>query len=336
MNLSKQTIQFIKDNKLIEPGDKLLVAVSGGSDSMGLLAFLFKHKEMLKIESISAAHINHQLRPFEADRDQQVVESYCKSLGIPCYSLKVDVNEFAKETKQSIEATAREVRYEFLEEMAKEFGEKIVTGHTLDDHVETVLFHLVRGVSLKGLCGIPLQRGNIIRPFLNTHKAEVQDYCNLEQIPFVIDSTNFEKDYTRNKIRLEIIPLLEEINTGFTKGFYYKTASLREDSEYLEQVAKEYKQLAIVNNKLNKIFLRGLHQAIAKRLIILYLQDNTIEISNSLVNDIYSCINKSQPGQIQIADATFLEWDNNFFAFTQKKEVAFEEYQLEIKDGNFF
>lgn len=212
-------IKFINENELISQGDKLLIALSGGADSVFSLLFFDRYKRKYKIQ-ICALHINHSLRGRESDSDEEFCRLMCNNLNIEFYSEKVDVSAFAKNEKLSFEEAARNIRYQKLGdyiEISK--SNKIVTAHNLDDNTETVLLNLFRGTGLKGLSGIPIKRDNIIRPFLSIEKIEIVNYLNNKGIKFRIDSTNKENNFRRNYLRNEIIPMIkEQINQGVNQN----------------------------------------------------------------------------------------------------------------------
>ncbi|NOX65353.1 MAG: tRNA lysidine(34) synthetase TilS [Chlorobi bacterium] len=208
--LEQNIIKFISDNKLIESNDKLLLALSGGADSVFALTFLTKFKNKYNIQ-ICALHINHSLRGDESDGDEKFCRKLCNDLNIEFYSKKVDVKSIAENEKLSIEEAARNIRYEKLDEYLKiSNSDKIVTAHNLDDNTETVLLNLFRGTGLKGLSGIPVKRNNIIRPFLSAGKSEIIEYLDENNIDFRVDSTNKQSEFKRNYLRNEIIPKIRE------------------------------------------------------------------------------------------------------------------------------
>ncbi|VAX20855.1 tRNA(Ile)-lysidine synthetase [hydrothermal vent metagenome] len=208
--LEQNIIKFISDNKLIESNDKLLLALSGGADSVFALTFLTNFKNKYSIR-ICALHINHSLRGDESDGDEKFCMKFCSDLNIEFYSEKIDIKSIAENKKLSIEEAARNIRYEKLEEYLKiSNSDKIVTAHNLDDNTETVLLNLFRGTGLKGLSGIPVKRDNIIRPFLSAGKSEIIEYLNGNNIEFRIDSTNKQSEFKRNYLRNEIIPKIRE------------------------------------------------------------------------------------------------------------------------------
>ena len=209
----QKLIKFDKENNFFKTKQTVLVALSGGADSVALLHFacaLGKKKQF----KVCACHINHNLRP-TAKRDENLVINLCKELNVPLLVKKVAVKTLAKKEKLSLEHAARKLRYKALEEAAKEFNCKVIAfAHHADDNVETFFLNILRGTQLKGLSGIPATRPlgdlKIIRPFLCLSKQEILDYAAYHNLPFENDETNFDDIYTRNFIRLKLLPMLEE------------------------------------------------------------------------------------------------------------------------------
>lgn len=218
-------------------GKTVLCALSGGRDSTVLLHVLLRLGTQQGF-AVCAAHFNHRLRE-SAERDEAFVRTHCASLGVPLTVESGDVSAFARKSGRSIEDAARELRYGFLQRTARETGaDFIATGHHRVDNAETLLLHLLRGSGLKGLGGIPFARGNILRPLLDTDRAEI-DNCIAEQnLPYVEDETNSDISYTRNRIRLELLPLLEEIAPGSVSRIADTAALLRYDEAFLQQQAE--------------------------------------------------------------------------------------------------
>ena len=244
----------------------VLCAVSGGRDSMAMLHLLSALAEAEGIQ-IAAAHFNHRLRP-TADRDETFVRSWCGDHGIPLTCGQGDVSGFAKREGLSIEDAARRLRYAFLEDAARDMGAAhIAAAHHREDNAETVLFHLLRGTGLQGLGGIPPVRGKIVRPLLETSRAEIDEYVKRNAIPYVEDESNRDTRFTRNRLRLEVLPLLEEISPGCGSRIAAAAELLREEDEYLRQEAKE---AASISHGVGKDTLTGVWDAgavIGRRII---------------------------------------------------------------------
>jgi tRNA(Ile)-lysidine synthase len=225
---------------------RVLVAVSGGADSMALLHALARLRDCHKMpEVIVAAHLNHLLRGEESDGDESFVRNCTQQLRVPLCCEQIDVGKIAQAAGRNLEAVAREMRYEFLERAAVPPGaEVIVTAHTHDDQVETVLMRLLRGTSAAGLRGIQptmeLASGRrLVRPLLNFSRADVIHYCEHYQLAFRTDSSNLSDEFTRNRIRHELRPLLQSFNPHFEKALLRLTAQLTEDDDDLNAAAAE-------------------------------------------------------------------------------------------------
>ncbi len=218
MKITDAVSGYIKKHNLISPGDSIVCGLSGGADSCAMVSIL--HSMSLEMGfSLVCAHINHGLRGKEADRDELFAESFAKSLKLPFFCKHANVSAYAKQRGISPEEAGREIRYEFFREvLLKTHSNKIATAHNKNDNAETILMHIVRSSGIKGICGIPPKRGEIIRPILALSREEIEAYCKENGICYVTDSTNAETDYTRNKFRLEIIPALEKLNPSVTEA----------------------------------------------------------------------------------------------------------------------
>lgn len=213
MNIEKRLNEFIASQKLFSANEKIIVACSGGCDSVLLTVLL--HKLNYKIV---LAHCNFQLRGDEANGDEQFVKSLAKQLKIDFHVIHFDTEKYAIENKLSIQQAARNLRYEWFEKLRLEIGfDKIATAHHLNDSIETTFINLIRGTGIAGLTGISSKNDKIIRPLLFADRNEIEEYAKQNNISFRTDSSNLNDDYTRNKIRHQIIPLLKEINPSFEK-----------------------------------------------------------------------------------------------------------------------
>ena len=233
--LREKVLQAVNEYKMLKPKDKVIVGLSGGADSVTLLHCLYSLKETLDIE-LFTCHINHNLRGDDSDRDQKFAEDLCESLDIPLRVFSVDVKG-ALQKHQSTEEIARKLRYEKFSEYAKDIGAKVATAHNACDNSETVLLNLIRGTGLKGLCGIPPVRDCFIRPLICCTREEIEEYIKANSLKYVTDKTNFSTDYTRNKVRLQLMPLLLEMNPSFHRGVSRTVSALRKDSGFLEEMA---------------------------------------------------------------------------------------------------
>jgi tRNA(Ile)-lysidine synthase len=243
MSLSmRHSLQSIlKHSPLIAPGDKNLVAVSGGPDSLSLLHAFDALKDELQLGGLYAAHLDHGLRGEESAAEAQFVADFCAERNIPCRVGKVDVKTIQQESGNSKQEAARDARYAFLEEAADEFGaNKIATAHTKDDQVETILFNILRGTGLEGLKGIPAQRGRYIRPLLNISRAEIEAYCTEHNLnPRRDPSNQSPENYTRNRIRLELLPALaRDYNPNVQEALLRLSQIASRDQDYLQSEAQ--------------------------------------------------------------------------------------------------
>ncbi|WP_163655612.1 hypoxanthine phosphoribosyltransferase [Listeria sp. PSOL-1] len=233
---------YIFRHQLICPDEKLLIAVSGGADSLALLTF-FVRKLGFSSANIAVVHVNHHLRP-EADTEADFVKRVAKEYKLPYFEANLDVVELAKREKNGIEATAREARYQFFEKLMKEENfDKIVLAHHADDQIETILMRLVRGSSGLSLAGMQpirkLNSGQAIRPFLAVSKAEIQTFCEKEKIAFCEDSSNTDEKYTRNRYRKHLLPFLINENPAVQEHFLRFSEEMTADFLYLENMAAE-------------------------------------------------------------------------------------------------
>jgi tRNA(Ile)-lysidine synthase len=237
----ERIIRYIRQYQMLVPGDRVLVAVSGGIDSVTLLSVLSQLQHRLEIQ-LHTAHLNHQFRGQEAERDADFVRRVSQQLGIPCSIETRNVPELIKQHKLSPQDAARQARYDCLKTLARQVdASKIATAHTADDQAETVLLGLIRGVGLRGLGGIqPILNGKIIRPFLETTRAQIEAFAQHEHIEFVEDSSNASRKYTRNAVRLDLIPLLQQqFNPSIVKRLSEYARRFREDAECIERIARK-------------------------------------------------------------------------------------------------
>lgn len=205
----KKVSRYIVEKALVAPGDAVVIACSGGPDSLALLDILYQLKDELGVRLV-VAHVNHMFRP-EAAQEAVFVDKMARTLNLPSYTIAIDVPEYIEKTGLSKQEAARMVRYQYLNEIAEKYaGAKIATGHHRDDQAETVLLHLLRGAGASGLQGMEAASGNIIRPLLPVTRNEIEAYCKERQLRPCYDSSNSNTDYLRNRVRLKLIPYLAE------------------------------------------------------------------------------------------------------------------------------
>ena len=266
--------QYILRHELISPGDRVLVALSGGGDSVALLHILKTLSKRLKF-SLCAAHLNHGIRGEAASEDAEFVHDFCDFYGIPAYGGYADIPRIARQNGQTLEQAGRLRRYEFLEEARRFFGaDKIAVAHHMDDQAESIMLHLVRGSGLRGLCGMAPKRENIIRPLLCLCKADIEDYLVSENLPYCTDATNFVADGTRNRLRLETIPYLKrEFNPRLVESLCSMGEMLSADEEYLCSIAEEELNKARRDGGFDRALLKTLPKPILSRCVRLALSE---------------------------------------------------------------
>lgn len=242
-------LNTIEKYNLINNGDKIVVAVSGGPDSMCLLNVLKNIREKFNLE-LFVAHINHMIRE-EADSETEYVKQYCEKNNIKCFVKMANVLEMAKQQKLGTEEMGRIVRYDFFNYVAnKVSADKIAIAHTENDNAETVLMNLMRGASLEGLKGIEPIRGKFIRPLIECSRDEIEAYCEENKLDPKFDKTNNDNIYTRNKIRNLLIPYIKkEFNPNIVESLNRLAVLARQDAKYFSEIVKnEYKNLVIFEN----------------------------------------------------------------------------------------
>jgi len=271
-DIRKRFLKFIKEKNIVKSGDKILVGLSGGPDSVCMLNLLCSIRDEEKIE-VAAAHINHMLRGEEADKDEEYSKRLCESLGVRFFSKRIDINKYALETGKSSELAGREVRYDFFNEIINKINfNKIATAHNANDQAETILMRIMRGTGLEGLGGIPVEReGKYIRPILFMKREEVEQYCKENNFNPHIDATNLERIYSRNKVRLDILPYMKNnFNPNIVETINRMALLLQDDNEFIEgEVSKAYKDNCF--EKENGIVISknlfNIHSAIVTRVI---------------------------------------------------------------------
>lgn len=255
--MENKILRFIQQHELVKAGETVLVGLSGGADSTAL-SLVLKNLGFV----IEAAHCNFHLRGEESDRDEAFVREFCREQNLSLTVTHFKTEEYAKKKKISIEMAARELRYDFFQKLMKSANiEKLAVAHHQNDQAETVLLNLIRGTGIHGLRGMLPQNGNVIRPLLCVSREEILDYLIKKQQSFVEDSTNLCTDYTRNKIRLELLPFLKELNPSIIQGLNH-TASVLND---VEQVYNEHINQQLCKIILTKDFVLGMTPIILKR-----------------------------------------------------------------------
>jgi tRNA(Ile)-lysidine synthase len=301
--MKTKALRLVSEYNMLKKGDRVLVGLSGGADSVALLLFLKEYSESVPIE-VSACHINHGLRGKEAERDEKFCVELCKKLSVKLSVFHLSIAAVAKERGISEELAGREERYRIFSQVASETGALIAVAHNSDDLSETVIFNMIRGSALSGICSLKPVRDNIIRPLLSSSREDIERYLSEKGQSFITDSTNLSDDYTRNKIRHRIIPELKEINAKTLEHIYSLSMSASEDDLYLDAEAEKVFSESYNNGVLNAEVL-GLHPAIKKRVVMRFLSENGCEKSRFNIDEI--CSLSQEKRKVNLSGNLFFE-----------------------------
>lgn len=284
--LKEEVLKTIKDNNLINEGDKIVIGVSGGPDSICLLHLLNNLTNTLKI-TIYVAHINHSIREV-ADMETKYVQDFCKKIGVECFVKKEDILSLTKKQKKGTEEVGRQVRYSFFDEiLEKTNSNKIATAHNSNDRAETVILNILRGSGISGLKGIEAIRDQkYIRPLINTDRESIEKYCEENNLEPKIDETNKENIYTRNKVRNVVIPYIKkEFNQNIIKTINRLSIVATEENDYLMKITKqEYANISNIENGIITLDLKRFNnlELVIKRRLILYTINEAIHTTNGI------------------------------------------------------
>ena len=286
--------RFIEEKDLFNLQDKVLVALSGGADSVALLRILLSLGY-----TCECAHCNFHLRGLESDRDESFVRQLCEEHSIPLHVTHFDTSAYAKEHHLSIEMAARELRYEWFEHIRKEIEASVIAvAHHRDDSVETFLLNLMRGAGINGLKGIPVKNGYIVRPLLSVSRDVILDYLQAINQGYVTDSTNLEDEYMRNKIRLNILPLMKEVNPSVMETIQETTFRLSEVSSIYQQDRMEAiaHKVTFLSPEMFRISLTDILEDVAP-ISLLHEVLSPKGFNASQIRDIYRSLSSSQSGK---------------------------------------
>ncbi len=312
---------------MLRRGGRVIVALSGGADSVALLYCLLALLDEYEIELV-AAHVNHGLRGADAESDEAFVRSLCKKLGVPIYVLRADVSALAKERGIGLEECGRQVRYDYFRSIDPDAT--VATAHNLNDRVETVIFNLTRGSSLSGLCSIPAVRGNIIRPLIDCSRAEIEAFCARNSFSYVTDKTNGDVAYSRNRIRLNVIPELKKINPSLEQSVRRCVESLNDDNDLLDSLAKELVSSAKSDDGYNAKTLLTAHRALKNRAVAVIIKENVgISADNATVLAVSDLLETG--GQIQISGGSFVRVRRGIIDFPIFG--ADSDWQFDLNEG---
>ena len=330
-NLLSEVKKTVGRYRLLQKNDKVLIALSGGADSVVLLTLLLELKHTFGL-SFHLAHLNHCLRGRESDEDAEWTEALAGRLAIPITIEKRNVLEWARREGYSLEEGARKVRYAFLSNAAdKVNATKIATGHTLDDQAETVLLRLLRGTGLSGLAAIAPKRGRVIRPLIELTRQEIVGYLRAKGVEYRRDSSNLQLKYPRNRLRLELIPFLKkEFNAKITEllGRYGELAYV--DNSYLETVARGAFSTVLILRNVSRIVLDRqklllLHPALSRRVIRIAIKEMKGDLRGIKSKHILSSLELSTGKRLELPSGLILtrQYENLVISLTERKCEAF-------------
>lgn len=317
----------VNKHNMLDYGDTVVVGFSGGADSVSLMHVLLQLKNEFNLNLIGA-HVNHGIRGKEAERDENFCKEFCENNNVKFELLNVNVPQLSKENSMSEEEYGRKIRYEFFSSLAGNSG-KIATAHNLNDCAETLLLNLVRGAGNRGSCSIPAVRGNIIRPLIECSREEIEEYCKENSLEFMTDSTNFQNDYSRNKIRNVVIPNLKQINPAVITALKRHIDSSKEDEEVLSLITQEKYSLCVEDNKILENEISKYPLAIKKRIVFKFLNENTQkDISSKHIEDILSIIGTKK--SVNSAGGLKIQSEGGYLVIKENDEAEYPAWEQKI------
>ncbi|HCQ5685557.1 TPA: tRNA lysidine(34) synthetase TilS [Clostridioides difficile] len=334
-----KVLSTINKHNLIQKGDKIVLGLSGGPDSVCLLHVLNRLKKDFNIE-IYAAHLNHQIRGIEAQKDALYVSKLCEDMGIVFFVKSINVPKYCENEGLSLEEGARKLRYEMFYEIKDKIkANKIAIGHNLNDQAETVMMRVMRGTGLKGLKGIDYIRDNcIIRPILDVERNEIEEYCEAYNLNPRIDKTNLENIYTRNKIRLDLLPYMKDnFNSNVIESIVRMSNSLKSDNDYIEKEAEaKFREVSNIKEKgfveINLDDFVCLHDAIKVRVLrnsIKHILGDTNFVDQRHIEDIMSLEDNSKVNKM-------LTLPRNIFVYRKKDSIILTNEEIVNEEIEFY
>lgn len=311
---------------MLHHGDSVTVALSGGADSVALFLALIEIASEYNL-TLAACHVNHHLRGAESDGDCDFCKELCEKLNIPLTIFDVDVLSYCKLNKVSTELGARELRYQCFEQITCN-GMKLATAHTLSDSVETTIFHLTRGTSIDGMCGIAPVRDQIIRPLSFVTRQEIIAYLDHRNQPYVTDSTNADERYSRNFIRNTVIPSLKTLNPSLEDTIQRMLLQNREDTAYLLEQAEALLSSASRGEKLDANILLAAPQSLKSRALILWLKRHSLPYDNRRVELL--CELLANEGAVSITATHRVSQQNNLLEILSETCKQMDEYTVRV------
>lgn len=320
----EKILRKIKRENLIEDGDKIILGFSGGPDSVFLLQALLYAQKSIDFQ-IVLAHINHLLRGKDSDGDENFVREVGEKLNLKTFIKRESIERVSKENGIGLEEAGREIRYSFFNEiLEKENGNKIGIAHNLDDQIETFLFRMFRGCSLDGLEGI-ISRDNIVRPINEIYKKDIMDYLDSNMIEYRVDKTNFENEFTRNSIRLDLIPYIEEkYNSNFKDKIHNLIDEIREVNSILKPELSEYTVELDTIEKVDISKVLKESKYIQMKILNMYLAKNLIEVSREKLLNVLKVMRSNGSKKINFEKGLTLKKEYNYM-WIQKEVIKNNE-----------
>ena len=323
-------ISYTQKFNMLSPDITVVAGLSGGADSVCLTFVLNELSRQIGFK-LEAVHVNHNLRGSESDSDQLFCENFCKKLCIPLTVVSCNVTDYAEKNRLSTEEAARYLRYKAFSDCSD--GKVIATAHNADDNLETVIHNLIRGTAVKGLTGIPPVRDNIIRPLLAVTRAEIEEYLRQNNLTFVVDSSNLSDDYTRNKIRHNIIPLMTQINSSVLKTSVNTISAVSLENSFIE--SETDKAYALCRTKNGFSGLSSFHKAVRHRCYARLLTEYGLPYNSLRLEQIDSALLNN--GKINVSKDFYVLCTKNSLSLVLIKKADYvPPVQLKIGKNHLF
>ncbi len=331
----------VKKYNMLQKNDVVVIGISGGADSVSLFHFLYEIRKEYSLKLVGV-HIHHGIRGQEADRDAEYVRELCNKYNVDFELFKYDIHSEAKKMKLTDEEAGRKIRYEVFNSVLEKYGSgKIAVAHNMNDQAETLLMRICRGTGLKGLTGILPVRDNIIRPLIECSRESIEEYCEINHLQYQKDYTNEMDIYTRNKIRLKLIPMIKEnLNPSIISVLSRMREMLQDEEDYIEIQAKQaYEECLNLKNKdmvsINIEKINKYHKVIQKRIIRFALQElraDLHDIEFAHIKDILDLMTKSTGKTINLTDGIMVrkQYENLEF-YLKKEEGIFKGFSYDLK-----
>lgn len=337
LSLPARVEEFLRTNTLLAPMSRLILAVSGGMDSMTMLHLFAVLRESWKLD-LAVAHVNHQLRGDESDADEAFVQTAAKQLGVPFFSRRVGTLEYADRHGVSKQVAARDLRYHFLEELRQQLhADAVATAHTADDNAETVLMNALRGSGIHGLAGIPVRReqGNVIRPLLFAYRSEIEQYAREAAVPFRHDSSNDSPAYTRNFVRLNLMPMLQkQLDVNIAQSLNRLSILMRDVEHRLSiQTRAVYEQVVSTDGSQATIHIPSFQKQsplVQDEILLTLLRQLGIEPHAEKIHQLLQLCTGQTGHSVTLSKAVRAYRDRNYLLFDRSPQPEPFAYTVEV------